>query len=488
MNSSLSKNAIYKMILNIFNLLVPLLVTPYLTNLLSPELYGMYNTELTVAQVFVMVGAFGIYNYGVRELSKARNDETKRNQVFTSLFLISILTNVIVTFVYLIFAFKQTSSVALYIYLVMALQIIANIFYVEFMNEAIENYKFITLKTIMIRTAYLASVFIFIRRPEDVFPYAIVTSLIVFFNNFASYAYLRKRIKFDFRNIQIIQHLLPLFITFLLTNVELLYSQLDKLMLSDVNKIWTTEYLLPYNLVAMIGAIPLSLISVAIPRLSAYCGEKDWKSYEKTLNQTIKSFMAILIPICFGIFVLSKEIMLIYMNQYSYAYAVLMVAAITRLAFGYQSIINNLILYINGMEKQMAILLAIFGVFNIGTNLVLKEIGLFLPNWTLFTNGLSCLCFNFVAYQYIKRKLPDLQYQLFPKRVIGYFIVAALFIPLGYGVKMFHFNTLITTGVTIMLCMLLYGTYMIATKDAMIAIIAKKLHIERLLYKLHIMR
>ena len=42
-SASLGQNAIYKGILNAFNLLVPLFVGPYIAGLLSPELYGIYN-------------------------------------------------------------------------------------------------------------------------------------------------------------------------------------------------------------------------------------------------------------------------------------------------------------------------------------------------------------------------------------------------------------------------------------------------------------
>ena len=38
---SLARNGIYKALLNIFNLVVPLLVGPYVTGLLNEELYGI---------------------------------------------------------------------------------------------------------------------------------------------------------------------------------------------------------------------------------------------------------------------------------------------------------------------------------------------------------------------------------------------------------------------------------------------------------------
>ena len=81
-NSSLGMNAIYKMILNVFNLLVPLFVGPYIAGLLDKDLYGMYNRVYAEFQVFFILGAFGIYNYGVRELSKVRGNTKKTQEIF----------------------------------------------------------------------------------------------------------------------------------------------------------------------------------------------------------------------------------------------------------------------------------------------------------------------------------------------------------------------------------------------------------------------
>ena len=82
---SLARNGIYKALLNIFNLVVPLLVGPYVTGLLNEELYGIYNRVYTEYSVFLALASFGIYNYGVREISRVRNDPVATNKLFTSL-------------------------------------------------------------------------------------------------------------------------------------------------------------------------------------------------------------------------------------------------------------------------------------------------------------------------------------------------------------------------------------------------------------------
>ena len=56
--NSLGRNAVYKVILNIFNLLIPLFVGPYIAGLLDKNLYGIYNRVYAEFQIFFICGAF----------------------------------------------------------------------------------------------------------------------------------------------------------------------------------------------------------------------------------------------------------------------------------------------------------------------------------------------------------------------------------------------------------------------------------------------
>ena len=150
MKKSLFENAIYKSILSFVNIVIPLLIGPYITKLLNIELYGIYNTVYSEFQVFLTFASFGLYTYGIREISKIRNNKEKVSKLFTNLFCISILSNLIVGLIYFAYAYTTSTGITLLLYCIMMIQIVGNIFYIEFLNEALENYKFITIKTLII--------------------------------------------------------------------------------------------------------------------------------------------------------------------------------------------------------------------------------------------------------------------------------------------------------------------------------------------------
>ena len=464
---SLARNGIYKALLNIFNLVVPLLVGPYVTGLLNEELYGIYNRVYTEYSVFLALASFGIYNYGVREISRVRNDPAATNKLFTSLFLIGIVSNGAAMLVYVAYTFwRSNSQIEVYVYLVMLIQLFANIFYVEFANEAKENYRFIMVKTILVRLGYLISIFVFVRKPSDVVPYAVVISMTNFVNNILSYIKIRRDVHFDFGGLTIKKHLFPLVVSLVIVNVDVFYFQLDKIMLSPlVSDIAVTEYYIPTNMVGMVSAVPHALIYVAIPRVSALLGEGKRDEYIRVLQTTTEKYLALVIPINFGFIVLAQEVMQLYTRDvYTYAWPVLVVAAISRIVLAYQAVLNNLVLYVNSREKQQVTFLAIFGAVNLAMNFALVALGCFTVITSLATTTLAVMMFVIVCQTYSIKKL-GVNCHMFSKRSFGYLLASALFIPLSLLIRMAGLNYWVNIAAIIIACVALYAAYMILTKD-----------------------
>ena len=182
-NKSLFKNSIYKCLFSIANIAIPIIIGPYITKLLDVDLYGAYNKVYAEFQIFLIFATFGIYTFGVREISKIRNDKKAVATLFTNLFVLSIITNTAVGIIYITYGLISSTGITTQIYMVFIIQIIANVFYVEFLNEAMENYKFITIKTLIVKIIYLTLLLLLVRKSNDIIIYAIIISFIVFLNN-----------------------------------------------------------------------------------------------------------------------------------------------------------------------------------------------------------------------------------------------------------------------------------------------------------------
>lgn len=464
--NTLFKNTIYKSMLSMVNIVVPLVIGPYIMRLLDVDLYGLYNRVFADFQMFLAFASFGVYTLGVREISKIRNDKEKVSKLFTNLFVISFLSNMLVLIIYLIFSLITSTGLAKVLYLVMSIQIIANVFYVEFVNEALENYKFITIKSIIVKIIYFLAILLAVRNPHDIVIYAVIVSLTNFLNNIISFIYAKHRISFDFSKIQIKKYIKPLIAVLVITNADLLYSQLDRVMLGRyVSGVSVTVYYTAYYLISTLSAIPYSIINVSIPRLSYLLKNEGKEIYEEKLNNSISSLIFIIVPMCLGVFVLSKEAIILYAGKkYLMAIVPLMIACITRIFISLESVMNNLVMYPNNREDRILKVSLTCGISNLIINYLLVLFKIFSPLTALATTGLVELTIFIIHYTYARKKM-NIDVRVFSKKNMTYILLSLLFIPISLIIRSLKLNFYINIIVIVIICSLMYFIVLYINKD-----------------------
>ena len=434
--------------------------------LLDVDLYGLYNRVFADFQMFLAFASFGVYTLGVREISKIRNDKEKVSKLFTNLFVISFLSNMLVLIIYLIFSLITSTGLAKVLYLVMSIQIIANVFYVEFVNEALENYKFITIKSIIVKIIYFLAILLAVRNPHDIVIYAVIVSLTNFLNNIISFIYAKHRISFDFSKIQIKKYIKPLIAVLVITNADLLYSQLDRVMLGRyVSGVSVTVYYTAYYLISTLSAIPYSIINVSIPRLSYLLKNEGKEIYEEKLNNSISSLIFIIVPMCLGVFVLSKEAIILYAGKkYLMAIVPLMIACITRIFISLESVMNNLVMYPNNREDRILKVSLTCGISNLIINYLLVLFKIFSPLTALATTGLVELTIFIIHYTYARKKM-NIDVRVFSKKNMTYILLSLLFIPISLIIRSLKLNFYINIIVIVIICSLMYFIVLYIKKD-----------------------
>lgn len=472
---SLFKNIIYKAILSFVNIMVPVIIGSYIVKLLDVDLYGAYNKVYSEFQVFLTFASFGIYTYGIREISKVRDDKKKISALFTNLFVISIITNLITIGIYVIYSLLSSTGITTTIYLLMMIQLFANIFYIEFVNEALENYKFITIKSVIIKILYMISLFLFVKKPEDIIIYTIIVSMTAVLNNLASFIYAKKRISFDFSKISLKKCLVPLFTILIITNVDLLYSQLDRIMLGKfVSDVSVTMYYIPYYLISMLVSIPYAIINVSIPRLAYVLENKGREEYLLNLSRVISSLYFIIIPMCFGVLVLAHEAILLYAGEkYMAMVPTLILACVSRIIISTESIMTNLVSYPNNKEKQILRFSLCFGLSNLIMNSILVYFKAFNPLTALITTTIAELGFAIGQYIYAKKKL-NLNIPILTKQNITYLLLCVLFIPISYVIRLFKLNFWINFGLIVITCAAVYLGVLLLKRDDNLFLAASK--------------
>lgn len=481
MSRSIFKNALYKVLLSVFNIIVPVIVGPYPLHVLGSELMGRVNFADSIYNYFYIFAGFGIYQYGLREVSRVREDKTKLSRLFTCLFMLGLVSSVISLSVFSIVSFTAYRNDNIYpILLIFSINIFANIFYTEWINEALEKYDFITVKTVLVRCVYLVLLFTLVRSSRDYLSYVLISSLYLFLNNFVSFLYIKTQIKFDFKQFSLKGHIKFLIMGVILSNASILYTQLDKFMLGEfIDKPSVAYYAMSQMLCHMVNGVVLAVIYVTVPRLSNYLGNNNEENYITLLNKVAKTYTAFLYPTAVGIFALSSEIVLIYGGKdFLPAIPILRIFSVYIIFSGMQSIMVNQVIYVKRRERVLIKYMVLWGVVNLVLNLILLKLGLFNSVTaiasTLFSNG----AFAFTQYYYVRAKL-KVNLQLFSRDNMKYLLISLLFIPLTSFIRVIaSHNIIFTVLLSITAAPLIYFSILILTKDEVINTLLQKLFVK----------
>ncbi|MFZ2538905.1 MAG: polysaccharide biosynthesis C-terminal domain-containing protein, partial [Oscillospiraceae bacterium] len=260
-----------------------------------------------------------------------------------------------------------------------------------------------------------------------------------------------------------------LFILLCISNINILYTQLDKIFLGTfVSKIANTEYTLPANITNMIGVMLISLIVVSIPRLSYYVSHGMERDYLALLNKSSRAFFLVLCPTCIGLCCLSYEAMYLYTKgAYAYAYPVLQIFALRFLISSLYSIFTNQILYIRGKEHAMIRILLVGGVLNVIFDVGLLAIGKLTPVSAIVSTAIAETIMLSIMYWYIRKKV-KVPFKLFAFKNMKYLYFSLPFFAITYFIRQLELGVLLNCAIIIPLCGLTYLTILFVTKDDML--------------------
>ncbi|MFN8326051.1 oligosaccharide flippase family protein [Flavobacterium sp.] len=188
------------------NILSPLLITPYLIFVCGLEKLGVIAMGQSLAYILIVIVDYSSYVIGVKEISINRNDKTKLEELFKTiyfakLFLVFLVLLIVLLLVWFIPFFSNNISAILFSFFIILGQFVNPTWFLQ----GVENFKWITIINILSKVIYVVGVFIFIKSESD-FVYAnfwlgfgaIISSLI-------GLIYIVRMYKFKFNQISIIQ-------------------------------------------------------------------------------------------------------------------------------------------------------------------------------------------------------------------------------------------------------------------------------------------
>ena len=480
--NSMSKNIIYKAMLNIFNICIPLIIGPYALRVIGGDIMGEIFYGESVFGYFLIFSSFGLYQYGIRELSSVRDNEKRLREKFTSLFIISISAS-IVTLVglFLYIKFGVTNSMQITILTILSVNIVANILYVEWAIEALENYKFITIKTIIVKTIYILLLVLLVKSPENYKVYLVLLVGSSLINNAISFIFITKKIKFRFKNIHIWVHILPLIVVILMSNANTLFTQLDRIFLGQigVSKTVVSYYTLPQSITAAINGLLQSILIVTIPRLSKIASSGNIDEYERLLSNNNKLYFTIFIPVVFGLFAVADKVILLYGgSEFAPSIITMRLFCIYLLSLGIEYIITNQVLYAQREEKMIFIFLLTSGICNLVFKSILLKMRILTPNTAILSTTMSNVIYIVLETIYIKRKL-NMTVNIISTYAVKCALFCLSFIGIAIIINSYIKGILMSTFLIVAISVGVYYIFLLKNNKEFINFLVDKLKLKR---------
>ena len=329
-SNSLAKNSVYSLIYNLVNVLFPLIGLIYVSRILMPLGIGKFEFANTFVSYFVSFACLGLPTYAVSTISRTRSDTVNLNTAFSELLLINFLGTSIALIVYCICIFNlEFIKNDLCLYFSLGVQIVLCYINIEWLFQGEENYRYITRRNVLIKFVSLLCIIIFIKSSDDYIVYAIIMSCTMGANCFCNVFYAKKYVRFSWHNLCLRRHIKPFAYISISLLFSTLYSKVDVTMLGMMSSenavgIYSTGHKLINGIIIACAAVT----SVYLPRMS-YLYHENNKEFDRILNIGFRIITFITIPVCFGIILLSEDlILLLYGDAFTKASFVLAIFAV----------------------------------------------------------------------------------------------------------------------------------------------------------------
>jgi len=179
--------------LQIINALFGILIYPYLIRVLGANSYGLYVFAFSVTTYFVSFISFGFNMPAVKLTVQNITNIQKKNEILSSIFTAKALLAAMSCLVFLVLLFTVPFlKLHKLVFLICFCQIFAEVLFPVWYFQAIQKMRIVTLIQLGFRFLSLPFIFLFIKKPDDYWMYALIATLSVLLSGISSVIYLKR--------------------------------------------------------------------------------------------------------------------------------------------------------------------------------------------------------------------------------------------------------------------------------------------------------
>ena len=421
------------------NIAVPFITYPYVTRVLGPEGVGRVTFASSIVDYFGMFASLGIPVYGIRAAAKVRSDRQKLGRLLEELLIFNMITAMISLIVlYICILFVPRFSADRILYVILSTEILFTKFGVEWLYKGVEEYAYITKRSLLFKVIAMIFIFLMVRKRERYPLYALALVLSNYASLLINFVNVRRHadpVKVKLKDV--FSHTKPVVIFFAMSAATLIYTNLDTVMIgimkgdADVG-----IYSCAVKIKSALAGIVCSLGAVVLPKLTLYIEAGDKKAFSALTKKAMNVVFMMAVPfiIYFSMYVYDC-IVFISGVEFKAAITPMTVGLPVILLVGISNVFGMQMLVPLGKEKYVVLSEVLGGIVDLVLNALL------IPKYGCTGAAMGTLAAEFVvtASQFVA--LGKHRKEIFAGiRFIPIFIAAAVAGAAAYSVKLFYID------------------------------------------------
>lgn len=354
---SLKLNFIMNSILTMSSFVFPIITFPYVSRTLLAEGVGRVSFATSVISYFLMIAQLGIPTYGVRVCAQVRDNKELLSKTVHEIFFINIFMTIIsyCALIVMVIAVPRFSSDKM-LYFIVSFNILFNTIGMEWLFKALEQYSYITIRSIIFKFIALLGMLLLIHQPDDYYVYAGLTIFASSGSSILNFIRVGKYISFHkFENYDLKKHMKGILIFFSMSCATTIYTNLDSVMLgfmmtdTDVG-----YYVTSIKIKNILASVVSSLGVVLLPRMSYYIQNNMKTEFEAIIKKAINFVFVVSCPLVVYFTLFSKECVLFLAgNGFENSILPMQIIMPTLLFIGLTNIMGIQVLVPLGQEKKV---------------------------------------------------------------------------------------------------------------------------------------
>lgn len=460
-------------ILNLINtgtqMLFPLITFPYVCRVIEADGIGQINFFQSIISYISLFTCLGIPMYAIREIARDRSDVVQMNRTAMEILLLhSMLTLVGYAIVAILCLTVPQIQVNIPLFLILSLTIFFTAIGCEWFYQGIEDFKYITIRGLIIKTVSVVLLFIFVKSKTDLLYYGCYTVFGVLGGNIFNFFRLRKYIHREniiFSELHIKRHITPVLKVFSFSVVTSIYLQLNTVLLGFLkNAIAVGYFAAATKVMQMLLMMSSCLGSVMMPRASHLIAENKKDEFNRLIQKSYDFTLAIALPMTIGlIFCAPSLIMALCGVKFEHSILPSQIIAPIILMVAISNVFGIQVLFPKGKTNIVTLCCGIGAVADLILNLCL------IPFFSYIGTSIAYLgaeVATTVSMYFIGRRYIPIIY--FKKSHLTYALGCVVMAFALYGISLLQLRTLTTLLVQGCCGVLIYFIILCISKDEML--------------------